>query len=91
MIGKIHVYGNVWYDATGIENILLLAQLVKNSLNKYNILNFQGFVVQQMDIIKKIPQSHNGLHYYDTSNLTNIRVLTTITVEGNKSKIFQLD
>ena len=66
-MGTLRGYGPVWYDPSGIANIVSLANVMK----KYHVTfdsNDNMFVVTKPDgTVYRFTQSESGLYYYDLS------------------------
>jgi hypothetical protein len=64
--GTVPGYGDVWYYAKGIANILSLANVAKTRQVTYNSSNGNQFEVLRDDGSKRIfRKSENGLYYFD--------------------------
>ena len=74
-IGELLGYGTVWYEPTGIANILSMSRATK----KFRVIfdseggNFFRIVLPDREV--KFQLSPNGLYYFDAADRVNIVLL----------------
>ena len=84
-VGDLNGYGTVWFDETGIANILII--IMSRVTHRHRIIfdsnggNFFRMVMPTREIIFQL--SANGLYYHDTSERAG-NVLLLNTVEQNR-------
>ena len=64
-MGTLAGYGEVWYDPSGIANIVSLAQVVKKYHVSYDSLDNVFIVTKPDGTVYKFVQAASGLYYYD--------------------------
>jgi hypothetical protein len=79
--GTLKNYGEVWYNAKGIANILSLVKVKQKYPVRYDSDNGNPFVVVQPKKQVVFQQSGSGLYYHET---TNRAVVMVNTVENNR-------
>jgi hypothetical protein len=83
--GNLKGYGTVWYNPSGIANILSLPRVKKINRVTYDSANEGKFVVHKPDGTKQhFKKSESVLFYLDTNNNVKGTVMIT-TVDDNKS------
>ena len=83
-IGKFPGYGTVWYEVTGIANILSMSRVTK----KFRVIfdsegrNFFRMVLPDREV--KFQLSPNGLYYFDAADRENGMLLLNTVSENRK-------
>jgi hypothetical protein len=68
MIGRMDGYpGEIWFNPTGIANILSLSNVTKHFSVSYNSEDDKGFVIHKPVGDRRFKQSKRGLFYFDAS------------------------
>jgi hypothetical protein len=68
MIGRMDGYpGEIWYNPSGIANILSLSNVTKHFPVSYNSDDDRGFVIHKPAGDRRFKQSPRGLFYFDAS------------------------
>jgi hypothetical protein len=79
--GTLKNYGEVWYNAKGIANILSLAKVKEKHPVRYDSDNCNQFVVVQPKKQVVFQQNSSGLYHHYT---TNRAVVMVNTVKDNR-------
>ena len=83
-VGELQGYGNVWYDPSGIANILSF----KNVCEKYDVTydpQRRAFVVTKPNgKVFVFKQSASGLHYLDTKADSGVTLVNTVADNWSK-------
>ncbi len=93
MIGKMPGYpGEFRYNPKGIANILLLANVKKDSRVTFDSDNGNGFIVHKGDGTQRcLKETQRGLFYLDTSETMHRGTVLVNTVQENKSNSIHRD
>jgi hypothetical protein len=92
-VGTLPGYGEVWYHATGIANILSFSRVRQKGFTiTYNSAQNQ-FIIQggTNKTARTFKSSDRGLFYLDTATNTSSETVLINTVAHNKSKFSQRD
>jgi hypothetical protein len=88
LIGNLPGYGEVWYNKTGIVNILLFSKVEEKYRVTYDSMDSKQFLVHKGNgVVRKFKQSKNGLFYLDAKEPNDeIGTVLVNTVADNKIK-----
>ena len=93
-MGTLAGYGDVWYDPSGITNIVSLAQVVKKYHVSYNSTDNVFIMTKPDGTVYRFTQAPSGLYYYDLAQTESNKwagIALVETVVAKKSKYSRED
>ena len=92
MVGGIPGYDTVWYNPTGITNILSLSRAIKIFTITYDSVNGNEFRIHKENGEDRLfRQYENGLYFWNARTFNQEEVVLINTVENNRSRYSNCD
>ena len=81
-IGELSGYSTIWYEPTGIANILLMSRVTRKYLVVFDFKGRDFFRMMLSDHEIRFQLSPNGLYYSDAVDQENNMLLLNMVVEN---------
>jgi hypothetical protein len=89
--GTLPGYGEVWYFAEGIANILSLSRVKERFRVTYDSAADNSFLVHKPDKILRFREATQRLYYFDTAERGEVGTILVTTVKDNMTKFSAYD